>query len=51
MLAAMRKTNTLFNWQLVEGQDVAGLDLVYTRNARGLPSRLAGCGKTLFKVG
>jgi hypothetical protein len=41
----MRKTNTLFNWQLVEGQDVAGLDLVYTRNARVLPSRRCHAGR------
>lgn len=37
VLTAMRKTNALFNSQVVEGQDVAGLDFVYTRNARVLP--------------
>lgn len=37
VLAAMRKTNALFNSQVVEGQDVAGLDHVYTRSARVLP--------------
>ena len=37
VLAAMRKTNALFNSQVVEGQDVAALDHVYTRNARVLP--------------
>ncbi|HEV2378671.1 MAG TPA: nuclear transport factor 2 family protein [Terriglobia bacterium] len=37
VLAAMRKTNALFNSQVVEGQDVAALDQVYTRSARVLP--------------
>ena len=37
VLAAMRKTNALFNSKVVEGQDVAGLDRVYTREARVLP--------------
>jgi hypothetical protein len=37
VLAAMRKTNALFNSQVIEGQDVAALDQVYTRNARVLP--------------
>jgi len=36
VLAAMRKTNELFNSRVVEGQD-AGLDFVYTRDARVLP--------------
>jgi ketosteroid isomerase-like protein len=37
VLAAMRKTNALFNSRVVEGQDVTGLDFVYTRDARVLP--------------
>jgi hypothetical protein len=41
VLAAMRKTNTLFNSRVIEGQDVAGLDFVYTRDARVLPPSAA----------
>ena len=37
VLAAMQNTNALFNSQVVEGQDVSGLDHVYTRDARVLP--------------
>lgn len=37
VLAAMRKTNAVFSSQVVEGQDVAGLDQVYTTDARVLP--------------
>ena len=35
--AAMRKTNALFNSRVVERQDMTGLDLVYTKNARVRP--------------
>ena len=37
VLAAMRKTNDLFDSHVVGKQDVSELDRVYTRNARILP--------------
>jgi len=37
VLAAMRKTNDLFDSHVVRKQDVSELDRVYTRNARILP--------------
>ena len=37
VLAAMRKTNDLFNSHVVGRQDVNELDRVYTRDARVLP--------------
>ena len=54
VLAAMRKTNELFETEVVRKRKVNALDHVYTRNARVLPpgsSMIEGCeqAKTFWR--